>query len=191
MKGVTIAVFRAFKGRDVSKAELRAISADDLRTIYRRDYWDKVRGDDLPAGLDLVAFDGAVNSGPAQSAKWLQRAIGVKDDGRIGAGTIEAALASDVRAVIGDALDKRLGMLRRLKTWPTFGRGWQSRVDDIRARALAAAAQPMTIIATLRPVVDQPLASNPVGVNEAPQSDRQSMWAAILALLRRIFGGRK
>ena len=53
MKGVTIAVFREYKGRAVTKDELRAISDADLRAIYKAGYWDKVKGDDLPRGLDL------------------------------------------------------------------------------------------------------------------------------------------
>lgn len=144
MKGVTIGTFAGFKGRKVTKAELRAISDDDLRAIYRRKYWDVVRGDDLPAGLDLVAFDAAVNSGPARGARWLQAGVGVKTDGKVGPETLAHARAANVRLAIGRALDARLAFLRGLKTWPTFGRGWQRRVDDVRRVALEMAYAPAT-----------------------------------------------
>jgi lysozyme family protein len=136
MKGITIGTYRQWKGRAVTKAELKAISDEEVAAIYKRNYWDKVRGDDLPAGLDLVAFDAAVNSGPARGARWLQTALGVAADGKIGPKTIAAAEAADVATAINRALDVRLSFLRGLKTWPTFGKGWGRRVDGVRKVAL-------------------------------------------------------
>lgn len=63
MKGITLATYSAWLGKDATKAELKAIPQAHIEAIYRHEYWDKVRGDDLPAGLDLVAFDAAANSG--------------------------------------------------------------------------------------------------------------------------------
>ena len=136
MKGVTIGTFAQFKGRKVSKDELRAISDADLRAIYRRKYWDVVRGDDLPSGLDFVAFDAAVNSGPARGARWLQQGLGVNPDGKIGPETLAFARAANVRLTIANAIQARLTFLRSLRTWGTFGKGWQRRVDDVKAKAL-------------------------------------------------------
>ena len=116
MKGVTIATFAKFKGRSVSKAELRAISNDDLYAIYRRDFWNAIRGDDLPIGLDLVAFDAAVNSGPRRGARWLQAALGANADGVIGPQTLALSRAADPRAAIDRACDMRMQFLRRLNT---------------------------------------------------------------------------
>lgn len=140
MKGVTIGTFAQFKGRKVTKAELRAISDADLRAIYRRNYWDKVRGDELPAGLDLVAFDAAVNSGPARGARWLQQALGVTADGKIGPVTLDAAQKADAGFVVERALNNRMAFLRALKTWWKFGKGWTARVDAIRTAALRMAS---------------------------------------------------
>jgi lysozyme family protein len=70
MKGVTLATYAAFKGRAVSKAELKAISDVDLFAIYRQGYWQAVDGDELPTGPDLCLFDIAVNSGPARALSW-------------------------------------------------------------------------------------------------------------------------
>jgi lysozyme family protein len=103
MKGVTIGTFAGFKGRKVSKAELRAISDAELRAIYRNGYWDKVRGDELPAGLDMVAFDGSVNSGPARGARWVQQSLGVTVDGKVGPETIAYARASNASLAIDAA----------------------------------------------------------------------------------------
>lgn len=140
MKGVTIGTYAQWKGREVTKAELRKIPDSEVAAIYRRNYWDKVRGDDLPGGLDFVAFDAAVNSGPARGAKWLQQALGVTADGKIGPATVAAARATYAPAVVERAIAIRLAFLKSLKTWPTFGKGWARRVEDVRQDALALAA---------------------------------------------------
>jgi len=118
---------------------LRAISDADLQAIYRRKYWDVVRGDDLPDGIDLVAFDAAVNSGPTRGAKWLQQGLGVAVDGAIGPATITRARQVSAKSAIEAALIARMTFLRSLKTWQTFGKGWTRRVDDVRRVALAMA----------------------------------------------------
>lgn len=136
MKGVTLAVYEQFKGRHASKAELRAISDEDLAAIYRQGYWDNLRCDDLPPGVDLVAFDAAVNSGPARSAKWLQRAVLVPDDGAIGPVTIKVVNGMNRAQVINAACDQRLAFLRSLPTFSHFGKGWTARVARVRSAAL-------------------------------------------------------
>ena len=106
--------------------------------IYRLQYWDKVEGDKLPAGVDYVLFDGAVNSGPVQSIKWAQRAVGLRADGVMGQQTIDALNEHPNKPALIDAiLDRRMAFLRALRTWPTFGRGWTSRVNGVRSTAKA------------------------------------------------------
>ena len=85
---------------------------------------DKIAFDKLPRGVDL-SFDGAVNSGPSQSVKWLQRALRMSVvDGILGEATLAAVGAHNApEALINDICDIRLRFLRALKTWPTFGRG--------------------------------------------------------------------
>lgn len=142
MKGITIGTYSQWKGRRMSKEALRAIPDEEVAAIYKRNYWDKVRGDDLPSGLDFVAFDAAVNSGPARGAKWLQQGLGVAADGKIGPKTLAAAEAADAPAAIIAATNARMAFLRGLSTWPTFGKGWTRRVDGVRKAALALATKP-------------------------------------------------
>jgi lysozyme family protein len=82
-KGVTIATFRRYVKKDGTKDDLRRISDADVARIYKRHYWDAVRGDDLPDGLDYATFDFAVNSGTGRAPKYLQRVLGVAQDGVI------------------------------------------------------------------------------------------------------------
>src|SRR5574343_945709 len=90
MRGITIARYRAYKGRTVTKDELRNISMVEVEDIYRTGYWRPVWGDKLPKGLDLVLFDYGVNSGPSRAVKEIQRIVGVQPDGVMGAFTLEA-----------------------------------------------------------------------------------------------------
>ena len=138
--GITQRTLSDWRGYPVSKAQVRALGRDEVAAIYRARYWNAVRGDDLPAGLDLVAFDGAVNSGPLRGAQWLQTGLGVTADGKIGPLTLRAAASCKPADAINRACDARLGFLRRLGTWATFGRGWTSRVADVRSTALRMAA---------------------------------------------------
>jgi len=137
MKGVTLANFRRYVKPSATKADLRAISDDQLAVVYRRFYWDAVLGAQLPDGVDYAVFDFGVNSGPGRSATYLQAVVGAVQDGRIGPATLAAVAARPPAAVINGLQDSRLAFLKRLKTWPTFGRGWESRVASVRAQALA------------------------------------------------------
>jgi len=137
MKGVTLITFRRFYGADKTKQDLRQISPGELSHIYRTGYWDKCLGDDLPGGVDLTVFDGAVNSGPGRSVKWLQAAVGAAQDGLIGPDTISKTRAGDGVSVIHGICDQRLAFLKALPTWPSFGNGWQRRVEGLRRDAVA------------------------------------------------------
>jgi lysozyme family protein len=133
--GCTKAVWEEFVGHPVSEADMRGLTPDDVAPLYKRKYWDKVSGDDLPAGLDYAVFDAAINSGPGRAAKWLQEAVGVTADGAIGSGTLAAVAAFDVQELIKAYNDKRLGFLQSLPTFGTFGKGWTTRVAFVQAAA--------------------------------------------------------
>jgi lysozyme family protein len=79
---------------------LRDLTPEAADAIYRRDYWQPVSGDELPAGLDLMVFDHAVNAGVGASVRLLQAALEVGVDGRIGPRTLLAARHADARGVI-------------------------------------------------------------------------------------------
>lgn len=136
MKGIIQRVYDGYRrSKGLPTRSVRALEDAELKDIYRRQYWDAVRADELPPGIDYVVFDGAVNSGPAQSAKWLQRALGLPADGAVGVVTLDAAraaAAADPERLVDDICDRRLAMLKALSTWPVFGRGWGRRVADVR-----------------------------------------------------------
>ena len=130
MKGVTLATYSDWLGRQATKDELRAISDEHLRTIYKARFWDAVRGDELPSGVDYVVFDMAVNSGPGRAARMLQAAVGATPDGSIGPKTLAAVQAQDPAALIAAFQRSRQHFLEALPTFGTFGKGWTRRVTE-------------------------------------------------------------
>jgi lysozyme family protein len=77
--GITIGDYRRYVKADVTAADVRAISVDEAKAIYRRRYWDVQRCDELPAGVDYAVFDYGVNSGIGRSGKVLRRVLGLAD----------------------------------------------------------------------------------------------------------------
>jgi lysozyme family protein len=108
--------------------EMRALPKDTAKEIARRQYWDAVSADSMPAAVRFDLFDGAYNSGPKQAIKWLQRACFVDDDGVVGPRTLMAANTYHGQALAARYNGYRLDMMTDLKTWPVFGRGWSKRV---------------------------------------------------------------
>ena len=138
--GITIGTLRQWRSpKPVSKADVKALTRTEAAAIYRANYWRAIRGDDLPAGLDYAVFDFAVNSGIGRAVTFLQNALGVEADVAIGPKTIAVARASNAAAVVADLCDRRLAWLQRLKTWPTFGKGWTRRVEGVRKEGVAMA----------------------------------------------------
>jgi lysozyme family protein len=126
--GVTKAVYDAYRKLHARGPQsVRHISAAELKAIYKFQYWDKVEGDRLPAGLDYAVFDFAVNSGVGKASKCLQAVLGVDQDGVIGAKTL-AAIRNPINT-INALCDRRMGFLRRLPTFWRFGKGWTKRVE--------------------------------------------------------------
>jgi lysozyme family protein len=138
--GITIHDYRRYLKPGATAADVKAMTLDEAKAIYKPKYWDALRCDDLPAGLDYAVFDYGVNSGISRSAKVLQRLVGVSADGRIGPVTLKAVAAHDSKKLLGALCDERLAFLHGLHTWPVFGKGWGRRVAEVESAALDMAA---------------------------------------------------
>lgn len=130
--GITIGTLSDHLGRPATVADVRAITKFTAGRIYRANYWDRARCDDLPVGLDYAVFDFAVNSGVSRAVRTLQRIIGVKDDGVIGAKTMTAIKGKDARSLIVRLCDERLKFVRGLRTFTRFGKGWTTRIVNVK-----------------------------------------------------------
>lgn len=130
--GVTARVWSEWLGREASEKDMRNLTPEKVAPLYKRKYWDRIGGDDLPIGVDYAVFDAAVNSGPGNAAKWLQRCLKVTVDGGIGPKTIAAAKAADPIELIHKFNNYRLSFLIDLPTWATFHNGWARRVTEVQ-----------------------------------------------------------
>lgn len=124
MWGVTERVARShgFTG------DMRTLTRDEAKRIYRVDYWDACRAEEVPQQVRFDLFDGAVNSGVKQSIKWLQQASGATADGVIGPKTLAAINAQTPDRVAKRYNGHRLRFMKDLKNWPSFSRGWADRI---------------------------------------------------------------
>lgn len=133
--GITHKTLAAHRGAaSVAPDQMKTLTKQEATEIYRKSYWVQSGGDLLPVGIDFMAFDYGVNSGPAQAVKSLQRIVGVMTDGIVGGQTV-AAVKTYKGDLIGAYAVERLRFMKTLKTWPTFKRGWQSRVMNVEAQA--------------------------------------------------------
>ena len=134
--GVTKRVWEEWVGHEVDEKAMRALTPEIVGPMYKSKYWDKIKGDDLPTGVDYIVFDAAINSGPGRAAKWLQTAVGAVPDGAIGPGTLAKVEAMEPAAIIEKYQATRLAFLQSLPTWDTFGKGWGRRVTEVKDAAL-------------------------------------------------------
>lgn len=122
--GITEAVARQVGYR----GDMRELPRDLAKRIYKDLYWDPVRAEELPEAVRYAVFDAAVNSGPRQAIRWLQRAVGANPDGIIGPQTLGLVRDSNPEKLLRLFLAQRLTFMSGLSNWPAFGRGWARRI---------------------------------------------------------------
>ncbi len=134
--GVTKRVYEEWGGTK----DMKDLLVEDVAPIYKKNYWDKIKADSLPAGLDLCVFDFGVNAGPGRAAKYLQGQIGTMPDGGIGPNTLakleEYLKFTSVEQAIKVYQESRQDYYEQLSTFSTFGRGWTRRVQETTKMAL-------------------------------------------------------
>ncbi len=175
--GITIVDYRKYAKPDATAADVRAMTLDQAKAIYRAKYWDAQRCNELPSGVDYAVFDYGVNSGIGRSGKVLRRILKLPDNTSVvNDAVIAAARAGNAKALVTAICDERLRFLQSLKTWPVFGGGWGRRVAAVKAVALAMA----TPVATAPP---------PDSLNESPpeQPAASGLFRFLVSIIRALF----
>ena len=134
--GVTKRVYQEHGGTK----DMKDLLVEDVAPIYKKGYWDKMKCDDLPSGLDLCVFDFGVNAGPGRAAKFLQSMIGTTVDGGIGPNTLakveEYVRENGEHETVKKYQEMRQKYYEQLSTFATFGKGWTRRVEETTKLAL-------------------------------------------------------
>lgn len=114
--------------RSYPSLDIKNLTRDQAVEIYRRDFWDRINADKLPDGVAFQLFDFAVNSGIETAIRYLQRAVGVADDGHWGPKSQAAADAMTESDILMLLNAERLEFMSRLSNWPNASRGWARRI---------------------------------------------------------------
>ncbi|WP_353474775.1 glycoside hydrolase family 108 protein [Salipiger sp. H15] len=128
-QGITQRTYDAWrKVVGLPSRDVRLLEAGERDAIYREQYWEKVWGDKLPAGVDYALYDFAVNSGPARAVRFVQELVGTQVDGVMGVRTLAAIMDRDPAQLVVALCSKRMRWMSTLSTFSTFGTGWTRRV---------------------------------------------------------------
>ena len=166
---------------------VRNIEEREAAEIYRRQYWDKVDGDELPRGVDYAVFDFAVNSGVSRSVKYLQRLVGAAPDGVMGDVTLARVGEHNPETLVRHLCRDRMAFLKRLRHWSTFGRGWKKRVMGARDgfQTTDKGVIDIGVMMSRRQATDQVEVKPAGGKGRGPLG----IIGALLKLLGTLFGG--
>jgi lysozyme family protein len=135
MLGVTQYNWEQHVGHQVTHDDMRKLTAVDVEPLYKKKYWDVVRADELPSGIDYLVFDMGVNAGPGRSIKLLQTSVGVPADGGFGPMTMAAVQAADPVVLIEKFSQEKEAFYRGLEKFTVYGEGWLNRVAAVKVKA--------------------------------------------------------
>lgn len=161
--GITIADARHYWKPDADADDVRGMPLSVAVEIYRKHYWSPAGCDGLPAGMDFAVFDFAVNSGITRATTYLSKTSG------------------DTITRIEQLCDARLQFLKGLKTWPVFGKGWGSRVADVKQAAKLMAKAQLDKPVPVPPPPDIPRPEN------VPQPASGGFFVALINALLALF----
>jgi lysozyme family protein len=108
--------------------DMHVLPRETAKAIYKKRYWDSIHADAVPEPARYVVFDSAVNAGVTQTARWIERALGVGEDGVLGPVTLSALATADGAKLASTVLGLQLDFKTSLPTWGAFGRGWARRI---------------------------------------------------------------
>lgn len=111
--------------------DIKNLTLEQAQAIYMRDWWLRFKGDLFPYELAFQVFDAEVNHGHGMGIKFLQRALGVQDDGIFGPVGVAALRDKDEDKVIMRLLAIRIRYFIQIGTWNSYSKGWMNRVATL------------------------------------------------------------
>lgn len=167
--GITLATARQYWKKTATAEDIKTLSLSVALSIYKARYWDAVRGDDLPGGVDYSTGDYGVNSGIGRAGKVLRRLVSLPDNTSVIDATVLAAVAKRDPAALVKAMNaERLRFMQSLAIWPTYKNGWTRRVKEVTALSLTLAAANATL-APATPPAPAEMNSSDMGKATVPE----------------------
>ena len=136
MLGVTSKNWARYTDKPAPIEVMKELTVDDVKPLYKKNYWDAVKADMLPSGCDVSVADLCVNAGPGRAAKLLQRVVGSKADGAIGKKTIAKVHDMEPKDILEKYYDARESFYRSLDDYKHYGKGWSRRNKETLQTAL-------------------------------------------------------
>lgn len=117
--------------------DIKSLTKEKAKQIYKIEFWDVIIGDGLPSSMAFQSMDFAVNSGIQTAIRYLQRTIGVADDGHFGPISLAAIKKISESDLVMRFNAERLDYMTRLSNWDDASKGWARRVaQNLRYGAL-------------------------------------------------------
>lgn len=180
--GITLKNYRLQVDPKATVDTLKALTDGQIKNYYRTWYWNKVRGDQLPAGIDYSVFDFGVNSGPATAVRKLQEIVGTTPDGIVGNQTLAAVANKSQPDLIKGYSAARLSYLKQVPRWARYGNGWTARVNRVMHKSLELVAGERVNSA----IIPQPTVSNAPIVEHQTKMLLKVLSSFFLFLLKRF-----
>lgn len=133
--GVTKSDLTELWGRPAKDSDVKNLSLEEAKNIFRRLYWNPLKCSELPPAIAYMVMDAGLLHGVYRSSIWLQKAVGVRMDGQVGPKTIAAVKAADPAAVLESITASRMARAKSHPDYRDFGRGWINRITRVKTRA--------------------------------------------------------
>jgi lysozyme family protein len=137
--GITQATWDGAAQSGLVSGSLKDASVAQLAAILQHQYWGACC-DALPAGLDLLVFNGSMMTG--RYTRLAQQCLGLMGhdvDGVLGPHCMTLFAAAHAPTLIRAMSGTHYAYLAALPTWTAFGGGWTKRLVAAQAAALALA----------------------------------------------------
>jgi len=108
--------------------DIANLSLEEAKAIYYEDFWKKVNAEEFHAAVAFQLFDASVNHGTGNAVRFLQRGLGVADDGDVGRITLNRYRTTDVDDLLHKFNAERLIFYTKLSNFGLYGSGWVRRV---------------------------------------------------------------
>ena len=116
--------------------DIKNLTIEQAKEIYKKDYWDKNKVESLPRNLWHIYFDMCVNMGKRTAVKVLQRAAvnkgrDIKVDGGLGPMTIKALNGVELDRVRAFRVKYYVDLITAKPEQEKFYLGWFRRATEV------------------------------------------------------------